>query len=115
MALLNRQFLSCIFGWALALTSFPPGAAPAPRMRPTLQQQSQSPPAQPRPDPARSRTFTGIVVRRGHDYLLRDESGSSYHLDSPERVQRFDGKSVKITGRLDVDSRTLHVDSIEPA
>ena len=65
------------------------------------------------PDTAKSTTFTGTVVKDGEQYVLRDSSGSVYKLDDSSRAQAFEGKTVKVTGRLDSNSKTIHVDSIE--
>ena len=35
--------------------------------------------------------FTGIVLKRGVEFILRDSSGAIYRLDAPTRVQRFFG------------------------
>jgi len=109
MSLPNRKVLLKILVWAFALECLPASTAVARQAQSTPSQNHSQPLS---PDPARSLTFTGIVVRRAHNYLLRDESGSWYRLDSPERVRRFEGKSVKVTGRVYADLRTLHVDSI---
>jgi hypothetical protein len=74
-----------------------------------------SPPAQTQPDPARSRTFTGTIVRRGGQYLLRDSAGKAWKVDDPARVKSYEGKTVKVTGRLGPDATTIHIDSIETA
>lgn len=76
---------------------------------------AQTPPQtpQPRPDPSRVQTFTGTIVHNANRYQLRDESGKTWTLDSPDRARPFDGKRVRISGRLDPDS-TLHVDTIRP-
>jgi hypothetical protein len=115
MVLFNRKVLLKILVWTFATGCLPAGATSARQAQSTPPQQSQSHSQQPPPNPARSLTFMGIVVRRAHNYVLRDEAGSSYRLDSPQRVRRFEGKSVKVTGRVYADSRTLHVDSIQPA
>jgi hypothetical protein len=62
---------------------------------------------------ARSTTFTGTVMRNGDQYVLRDSSGSVYKLDDASRAQSFEGKTVKVTGRLDADSKIIHVDTIQ--
>ena len=46
-------------------------------------------------------------------WVLRDSSGSVYKLDDSSRAQAFEGKTVKVTGRLDADSKMIHVDSIQ--
>ncbi|MGA8739852.1 MAG: DUF5818 domain-containing protein [Terracidiphilus sp.] len=82
-------------------------------------QEPQSPPSQTQPDQAmpnqdsKTTTFTGIVVKDGEQYVLRDSSGSVYKLDDSSRAQAFEGKTVKVTGRLDADSKMIHVDSIQ--
>jgi uncharacterized protein YdeI (BOF family) len=85
-------------------------------------QEPQAPPsqakpdqAQPNPDSARSSTFTGIVMKDGEQYVLRDSSGSVYKLDDSSRAQSFEGKTVKVTGQLDPNSKLIHVDTIEAA
>ena len=82
-------------------------------------QEPQTPPSQTPPDQAmpnqdsKTATFTGIVVKDGEQYVLRDSSGSVYKLDDSSRAQAFEGKTVKVTGRLDADSKMIHVDSIQ--
>jgi uncharacterized protein YdeI (BOF family) len=90
-----------------------------------LIQEPQTPPAQPQPDQAtpnstmpsqdaaKSATFTGTVMKDGEQYVLRDSSGNVYKLDDSSRAQAFEGKTVKVTGRLDADSKIIHVDSIQ--
>jgi len=83
-------------------------------------QEPQAPPAQAQPDQAvpnqdsaKSTTFTGIVMKDGEEYVLRDSSGSVYKLDDSSRAQSFEGKTVKITGRLDASAKMIHVDTIQ--
>jgi hypothetical protein len=66
---------------------------------------SQTPPdqAMPNQDSSKTATFTGTVVKDGEQYVLRDSSGSVYKLDDTSRAQAFEGKTVKVTGRLDAD------------
>jgi hypothetical protein len=58
--------------------------------------------------------FTGTVMRNGEQFLLRESSGPIYRLDDPEHVQPFEGKVVKVTGKLDTDAKLIHVERIEP-
>jgi uncharacterized protein YdeI (BOF family) len=83
-------------------------------------QEPQSPPAQTSPDQAmpsqdqsKATTFTGTIVKDGENYVLRDSSGGIYKLDDSSRAQAFEGKTVKVTGKLDADSKLIHVDSIQ--
>ena len=83
-------------------------------------QEPQAPPAQtspdqttPNQDQSKVTTFTGTIVKDGEQYVLRDSSGGIYKLDDSSRAQAFEGKTVKVTGRLDADSKMIHVDSIQ--
>jgi uncharacterized protein YdeI (BOF family) len=71
--------------------------------------------AQTQQAPAQSTLFRGKVLRNGEQFLLRDGSGQVFRLDDPEQAQSFEGKDVTITGKLDLDSRMIHVDRIESA
>ena len=77
-------------------------------------QEPQAPPAAvvPAPASAKSTTFTGTVVKEGEQYVLRDPSGVVYKMDDSSRAQSFEGKTVKVTGRLDADTKLIHVDTI---
>lgn len=83
-------------------------------------QEPQNPPSQtspdqtmPNQDQSKVTTFTGTVVKDGEQYVLRDSTGSVYKLDDSSRAQAFEGKTVKVTGRLDSNSKMIHVDSIQ--
>lgn len=115
------QILLGISSCAMLLASAPAWGASALKSAipmPVIQE-PQSPPAQsapdqmPNPDASKSTTFTGTVVKDGEQYVLRDSSGSVYKLDDSQRAQTFEGKTVKVTGRLDSQSKMIHVDSIQ--
>jgi uncharacterized protein YdeI (BOF family) len=83
-------------------------------------QEPQAPPSQtspdqttPNQDQAKASTFTGVIVKNGEQYVLRDSSGNVYKLDDSSRAQAFEGKTVKIVGKLDPDSKMIHVDTIQ--
>jgi hypothetical protein len=60
-------------------------------------------------------TYTGTVLRNGEQFVLRDAAGQIYRLDDPREAQTFEGKPVKVTGKLDTEARLLHVERIEPS
>jgi hypothetical protein len=60
-------------------------------------------------------TFTGTVLRNGEQFVLRDTAGQIYRLDDPREAQTFEGKPVKVTGKLDTEARLIHVERIEAA
>ena len=59
-------------------------------------------------------TFSGTVVRSGPCFALRETAGVLYPLDSAGRAWPFEGEDVRVTGKLDLDTRLLYVDAIEP-
>ncbi len=100
--------------------SAPKSATPMPVIQEPQNPPAQTPPAQTSPDQtmpsqdaSKAKTFTGTVVKDGEQYVLRDSSGSVYKLDDSTRAQTFEGKTVKVTGTLDSNSKMIHVDSIE--
>ena len=46
---------------------------------------------------------------------LREAGGQIYRLDDPQHAQSFEGKSVKVTGKLDTEAKLIHVERIESA
>ena len=95
-------------------------ASPMPVVQEPQAPPAQTPPAQASPDQssptqndAKTTTFTGTIVKDGENYVLRDSSGGIYKLDDSSRAQTFEGKTVKVTGKLDADSKMIHVDSIQ--
>jgi uncharacterized protein YdeI (BOF family) len=96
-------------------------AAPMPVLQEPQAPPAQTPPAQASPDQSsmpsqdqsKATTFTGTIVKDGENYVLRDSSGGIYKLDDSTRAQSFEGKTVKVTGKLDADSKMIHVDNIQ--
>jgi hypothetical protein len=37
----------------------------------------------------------------------------SYQLDDQEKAKQFEGKQVKVVGKLDLDTNLIHVENIE--
>ena len=120
-ALLGLSSCALMFAGAQAwAATSPSSAAPMPVIQEPQTPPSQTPPSQtqpdqavPNPDQAKTTTFTGTIVKDGEQYVLRDSSGGVYKLDDSSRAQAFEGKTVKVTGRLDADSKMIHVDSIQ--
>jgi hypothetical protein len=69
---------------------------------------------QPQQNQAQSTTFTGTVVKDGELYVLKASTGDIFKLDDSSKAQPFEGKSVKVTGKLvDTDAKLIHVENIE--
>jgi uncharacterized protein YdeI (BOF family) len=59
--------------------------------------------------------FTGRIVKENGDLVLNDPvSKVSYKLSDPAKAKQYVGKQVKVTGKLDMNSNTIEVGSIEP-
>jgi hypothetical protein len=63
----------------------------------------------------RATVFHGAVLQEGSDLILRDSSGAVFQLDNPQSAQSFAGKPVTVVGRLELKSKTIHIEHIEPA
>jgi Protein of unknown function (DUF5818) len=60
------------------------------------------------------KTFTGHVVKENRELVLKDPvTKVSYKLDDPAKAKPYIGKQVKVTGKLDMNSNTIQIASIE--
>jgi len=110
--------LSSVSVWASPLSGLQPAQAqqqqrPNPPQPVPNEMPNQVQPDQPGKDQATSTTFTGTIMKNGEQYLLKDSSGTIYKLDDSSRASTFEGKSVKVTGKLDTDAKLIHVEAIE--
>ncbi|MBV8051908.1 MAG: hypothetical protein JOZ80_12005 [Acidobacteriaceae bacterium] len=80
------------------------------------------PPVQPHPTTtvstsslkAKLRPFMGRVLRQNGGYVLK-AGDLEYKIDDADAVRNYAGKNVKITGSLDRQSNTIHVEKVEPS
>ena len=75
-------------------------AAPTPDQTQTPDAKSDTPTAA-APSATDTQTFSGTVVKSGDKYMLKTDSGKSYDIDHQDDVMKFDGKRVKVQGKLD--------------
>jgi hypothetical protein len=92
---------------------------PQPEQQPDRQPNTQPPPAPPAGEaqpPSHSeeaeKTLIGTVVKDNDRFVLRTSDQAVYQLDDQARVKPFEGKQVRVVGRLD-DQMTIHIDRIE--
>ena len=83
-------------------------------------QQPQTPNAsenQPGQDqPKTDVTITGKVVKSKGSLVIHDEaSNSMYKVDNEDQLKQYMGKSVKVTGTLDAQTKTIHISNVEVA
>ena len=60
--------------------------------------------------------FNGTIVKEKGKLVLKDTVANvSYQLDDQDRAKQFEGKQVKVSGKLDMNANLIHVESIEVA
>jgi hypothetical protein len=67
----------------------------------TPDSKSDAPPSAATPSATDTQTFSGTVVKSGDKYMLKTDSGKTYDIDHQDDVMKFDGKRVKVQGKLD--------------
>jgi hypothetical protein len=81
----------------------------------TQQNEPQMPAAGPDAQTQDSHAFTGRIVKENGKVVLKDPvTKNSYQIDDAAKAKPYMGKQVKVTGKLDMNSNTIHVESIEP-
>jgi|SRR5579863_2017681 uncharacterized protein YdeI (BOF family) len=61
-----------------------------------------------------AKPFNGTIMKEKGRLVLKDTTTNvSYQLDDQDKAKQFVGKQVKVTGKLDLDTNLIHVDSIE--
>ena len=59
--------------------------------------------------------FTGRIVKEDGQLVLKDSvTKTRYQLNDPSKANPYLGKQVKVVGKLEMKSNTIHIDSIEP-
>src|SRR5216684_328660 len=62
-----------------------------------------------------AQAFTGRIVKENGKVVLKDPvTKTSYQIDDVSKAKQFMGKQVKVTGKLDMNTNTIRVDTIEP-
>ena len=56
-----------------------------------------------------SQTFSGTVAKSGDKYVLKDDTGKTYDIDHQDEVKKFDGKRVRVKGKLDDTGTKIQV------
>jgi uncharacterized protein YdeI (BOF family) len=98
------------FAACMAALSVPANAQQAAR-------DSQQPSAAQQPNDMQTqdaKPFNGTIVKEKGKFVLKDTTTKmSYQLDDQDKAKQFEGKQVKVTGKLDLDSNLIHVENIE--
>jgi uncharacterized protein YdeI (BOF family) len=60
-----------------------------------------------------AKSFTGRIVKENGEMVLQDTvTKVTYRLDDAAKAKQYMGKRVKVTGKLDMDSNTIRIESI---
>ena len=61
-----------------------------------------------------AKSFSGNIVKENGKLVLKDPvTKVIYKLDDPAKAKQYVGKRVKVTGKLEMNSNTIRVESIE--
>ena len=71
--------------------------------------QAANRPAQPQ---SPRQNITGVILRQGSKCVLKAGDNTTYQLDDQDKATQYQGKQVRIVGRFDLDTNTLHIESI---
>jgi hypothetical protein len=59
-----------------------------------------------------SKPFNGTIMKEKGKLVLKDSTTNmSYQLDDQDKAKQFEGKQVKVTGKL--EGKVIHVENIE--
>jgi hypothetical protein len=79
------------------------------------QNESQMPAAGADAQTQDAKSFSGRIMKEDGKVVLKDPvTKNSYQIADPSKVKQYMGKQVKVTGKLDMNSNTIQVDSIGP-
>lgn len=106
---------------AAGLVAFAPaiGAQAQSPDRSAQQQPDQSQKQQPQQQQkeAQEKAYVGQVIQaqNGQFALLTDKTaGRGYFLDDQAKAKKYNGQTVKVTGTVDTETKTLHIAEIQP-
>ena len=101
-----RKLFAAIAGFAFCLALIPAIGNASP---PAITAAQQSYPQH----KETTKTFTGTVMKEGEVFVLSDNADkTNYQLDDAKKASKFEGKTVKVTGTLDAQNLTIHVQTI---
>ena len=61
-----------------------------------------------------AKAFTGRIVKENGKVVLKDPvTKTSYQIDDVSKVKSYMGKEVKVTGKLDMNSNMIHVETVQ--
>ena len=88
----------------------PPKDAPVPQ--PDQPQDQQPTPGDPHSQQTPTQSFTGKIVNDTGKYVLKVGT-EVYGLDQQDGLDRYENQAVRVVGRMDANSRTIHIVKID--
>jgi len=78
------------------------------------QDQRVKPPGDPQDEqsPA-AQSFTGKIVKDTGKYVLKTADNSTYQLDGQDGLGQYENQNVKVVGKLEAASNTIHIVKID--
>jgi hypothetical protein len=111
----SSVIVSTIFAFTLPLTGTLMAYAAKIEEPGTSPNQGQANRSRPSSD-TDAQIFGGRIMKSDGRYMLKDSSGkTAYMLDDQVQAKHYQGKIVVVTGTIDHDSNTIHVEKIEAA
>jgi hypothetical protein len=94
-----------------------PDNPPAAQQTPNAQAPDAAAPSAPKdstptaaaPSASDSQVFSGTVEKSGDKYVLKTDSGKTYDIDHQDDVKKFEGKKVRVQGKLDDSGTKIQV------
>src|SRR5450631_4261284 len=94
-----------------------PDNPPAAQQTPNAQSPDAAAPSAPKdstptaaaPSAGDSQVFSGTVEKSGDKYVLKTDSGKTYDIDHQDDVKKFEGKKVRVQGKLDETGTKIQV------
>jgi hypothetical protein len=110
-----KLFVVSILALNLLSLAWAQGGAQTQPVDPTAQAPTTSaPPASADATPEGVRMFAGSIAHQKSGFVLK-AGNASYKLDDQSLAKQFKGKNVQVTGSLDKNTNTIHVEKIEPS
>src|SRR5712672_3159082 len=61
-----------------------------------------------------AKTFLGTILKDGDKFVLSDSATKSrFTLDDAEKASPYEGRTVMVTGTIEVATKLIHVESIQ--
>jgi hypothetical protein len=90
----------------------PPDGQPKEKEKGRLEKRVEGQESDLNPQRQSSQTVTGVIVRNEEMYCLKVNADLTLVLDDQEVAQRYQGKRVNIKGLVDLELKTLRIESI---